>query len=270
MERLESYRSLLADEYGRRKSARKSFSNSSFARFVGLSSSHLNDIQNNRRGLSEAKALDIADKLNLSEYEKDFFIFSVRAEHSRSRSEREISQKKLDELRKSPVKNLEMDAFNTRSNWVDFAILELIRFDDFDMDGSWIAKKLSVDEEVVEGSISRLKRLDMVRFENGRWKSHSGLLATKNDIPSQALKNYHQQILDLAKDAISNQGVDQRDSQSLTFAIDKKDLQNAKLDIRNFLVDFSKKYSNDVDEKNSVYCLTSQLFSLMEKDGDEG
>lgn len=260
--RQDSYRELLYDEYQTRKSVRPEFSLNSFARFVGLTSSHLNDVLKKRRGLSTAKAYEIVDKLRLSDFESSLFITSVRSEHSRSKKEREVAEQELQSLKQQRMEVLKSELFNMVSRWLDMAILELIRTTDFQFSAQWIAKELDVSENAAEGAMNRLLTLGLIKKENEGYRSHSGFLSTTNDVPSQAIRNHHMQILEKAKQAVQSMEVEKRECQSAMVAIDQDDLPIAKKLIRDFQKEFCQKLTRKPRKRDSVFNLTMHFFPI--------
>jgi len=77
---IEDYRSLLRREYDVLRRKRAGYSWAGFAKKVGLSSTHLNDIMKGRSGLSVAKAKSVASKLNLDRTREMIFCDLVEKE----------------------------------------------------------------------------------------------------------------------------------------------------------------------------------------------
>lgn len=256
------YRALLLDELKQRQESRPEFSMNAFAKFVGLTSSHFNDIIKKRRGLSLAKAKYISQKLGLVSHEEELFLTSVKAEHSRSESERKLALKKLTILRSQETTILKLDLFALVSQWQHFAILELSRLNEFKCDETWIANKLGLEVTTARESLKRLISLKLLQEKNGKWSAHKGLLKTSDDIPSAAIKAHHTQVLNLAKNAIHTQTVEQREIYSLMLAINKGKILQAKKMIRKFQAEASALLSKPGEKRNAIYCMAIQFFEV--------
>ncbi|MES2856776.1 MAG: TIGR02147 family protein [Bdellovibrionota bacterium] len=256
------YRSLLQDEFRNRNHQRSQLSMNAFARFIGITPGHFNDLLKKRRGLSEEKAKSIAQKLKLPPFEKEFFVLSVKSQHSRSKSEREEAVERLENMRGQKVKVVKLDLFSLISEWQHFAILELTRLDGFRMDASWIAKQLGLEPKVAKASVDRLISLGLLKDEDGKWEVHKGILETTNDIPSLAVKSHHSQSMNLARKALYEQDVAKREYMTVMLAFDETKLEQAKEKIRRFKVEMSDLLTTSSKSRNSLYCLAVQFFSL--------
>jgi uncharacterized protein (TIGR02147 family) len=263
-----NYRDILESEFLSRQSSRKDFSYNAFAKYVGLTSSHFNDILKKRRGLSLKKATEICKKLDLSERMEQVFTLSVTEQHSRSQKEKDRARELLTDLKSDKTKIIEDALFKTVADWSHFAILELSRTPDFELNSFWIAKKLGITAHVAEKSLQRLVKLGLLKKENGKWSAHRGLLQTRDDIPSSSIKKHHQQILDLATHALMDQVPEDREYQATMMTISKDQLPRAKELIREFKKNFCDELTvNSPDiRKDTVYCLSNQFFALTPED----
>jgi len=261
-----NYHEILQSEFLSRQSARKDFSYNAFARYIGLTSSHFNDILKKRRGLSVKKAYEVCDRLDLSKRMEDFFILSVTEQHGRSRLEREKAKERLKILKSNKAKTLEDSLFKVISDWTHFAILELSRTPEFRLDEFWIAKKLNITTLSAEKSLKRLIKHGLLQKEGEKWVAHKGILQTRDDIPSSSIKKHHQQILDLAGEALFNQLPEKREYQATMMTINKDQLPRAKELIREFKKKFCDELTTQAleESKETVYCLSHQFFALSE------
>ena len=84
-------------------------------------------------------------------------------------------------------------------------------------------------------------------------------ITTKDDVKNEGAKEYHRQVLDLAKDAIDEQSLNEYEFQSFTMAIPKEKISLAKEMIRKFRSKLSKAVSSNGD---NVYQTSIQFFQL--------
>ena len=259
----EDFKSILTEVLEQRCAKNPRYSLRSFARDLGLSPSRLSDVLKGRYGLSRAAASEIAVKLGLSESERERFCDLVESRHSRNPKQRKEAAARLIESPTPDYRQLTLDGFQVISEWYHYAILELCLVEDFQSDVEWIAKRLGLSTHVAKSAIERLERLDLLEEVRGRLKPTEGFTASPNDIPSEAIKKFHRQILEKAMSAIDFQSVEERDLSSVVLAIDKRDLPEAKQAIKKFRRGFDKKFSAS-QSKSEVYCLAMQFFSLQE------
>jgi uncharacterized protein (TIGR02147 family) len=85
-------------------------------------------------------------------------------------------------------------------------------------------------------------------------------LHTLQDVPSAAIRRYHDSMIENAKEALHVFPVEVREFQGKTIAIPNDQIQEAKQLIRNFSKHFDRKI--DVTRSDSVYQLNIQFFPL--------
>ena len=97
----------------------------------------------------------------------------------------------------------------------------------------------------------------------GALKITGFFFADPKGTPSEALRQFHKQLMLKAHEAISIQPIERRDYSSTIIAINDDDLPLAKLELKNFREKFDKKLSSN-NKKTKVYCLGMQFFCLQD------
>ena len=100
----------------------------------------------------------------------------------------------------------------------------------------------------------------MIEIRDGKFKQTSKPLKTKTDVPSEAVRKYHKQNLDLAKERIESVSLDERDYSSITMAINPAKLGKAKKMISEFKQKLCKELESG--EAEEVYTFAAQLFPI--------
>lgn len=140
--------SLLTKKLAELQSKNPSFSVRAFAGRLGLQPSATNEILRGERRVSRKMAERIANRLHLDPSERVELL----------RGFEEAKSKKRDEIGGDYLK-LTADQFRILSDWLHFAILNLISTQDFKHDSAWIAKRLAVSESQTKTALDRLLRL---------------------------------------------------------------------------------------------------------------
>ncbi len=253
------YRDILRRELRNRCERNLRYSLRAFARDLSLSPASLSLVLNGKQGLSVAASTKIAERIGLSGVERQFFCDLVLVEHSKSAKLKSEARLRLN--RSSDGAIVQLDVFAVMSGWYHLAILELTSVEGFKSSPKWIAKKFGLELSVVNDAISRLKRLNLLEERDGVLRQTVGFMATPSDIPSEAIRGFHQQILERAKTAVEVQPVSQRDFSAIILPIARKDIESAKVEIREFRRSLMEKLER-APKKDSVYCLAVQLFGL--------
>jgi transcriptional regulator with XRE-family HTH domain len=221
----ESYTTFLAEELARRMRANPRYSQRAFARQLGMSPGELSEILRGRRKLSLKATLKVAKALGLNE--------SVELPHRNQ---------------------LTLDMFNIISDWYCFAILNLAECEDFRWDESWIARRLAISVAEVRAGIDRLERVGLLERRKGKLVVSRDYVISPEGIPSEAIRNYHRQMLHRASQALESQALDEREIAGIDLALHPKLLPAIKKDISDFLDELVAKYARGRQRREVYHC----------------
>ncbi len=166
-----------------------------------------------------------------------------------------------------------IDQFTIISDWYHYAILELIKIDGYQIYSmrSQIAGVLEITYEELEASLARLSKLEYISIDiekniivNTENKSSSIISVST----SEAHRNGQKQILEKAIDALDSTPIEMRSQSSMTMAIDKNKISEAKNLIKNFRRELASYLSNS-DDLNEVYHLSISLYPVSNKYKEE-
>ncbi|MFS4457931.1 TIGR02147 family protein [Bdellovibrio sp. HCB2-146] len=258
------YFNFLNQEFDRRVQKNSHYSLRSFARDLGVSASWLSEVLARKKGISLKKAQALATTLQLSHQERQYFILSVQAHHSRSPASRQQARELLNTLAPSDwnVKKMTSEDFHPISEWYFNAILEVLELNDCQHTTDWIAKRLSLPLPQVEGALEKLVSLNVIKMQNGRYTPVINESETTYNVPSDSIKLHHRQMLQKAGEALQQQSVLHREFLNMTLSFDADRLNEAQQEIRHFQRQFADKFYSKEKAKNSVYQFSLQFFRL--------
>jgi uncharacterized protein (TIGR02147 family) len=257
----DNYRNLLQREFDLIKSKNKSFSLRSFAKKLDLSATHISLVLLGKKNLSISSSEKIAQKLKWSETKTRKFITLVQAEHSSSDYSKAAALEQMDKIKSRDVdfNTLSIDTFEIISNWYYGAILTALTIKDFNATTKNISERFHLDLMETTLAMKRLQKLNLVKLNRTKWVATNQFLAIK-EIPSEAIRKYHKDMLSLAGAALENQSFNEREFSNFTIAVDPERFEEAKKKIK----DFSKELFTFMEGENptKVYQLSVQLFKL--------
>lgn len=261
------YRKFLADSFEELKARNPGFSHRSLARMAGYSSSNfLMLVMQGKRNLSGAGIQRVAKALKLKKKEIEFFENLVRFNQSKTDAERNLYYERIASNRKyAEARRLEKGQFEYYSSWYIPVIREMVLMDGFREDPSWIAEQLSprITSREAKAALALLLDIGLIsRDENGKLVQTERHIASGDDVVSLALTNFQREMIDRAAESIDHAPPELREVGSVTFAISKKKLSEAKKMIREFrsrLAGFLGEEERDVD---GVYQFNLQLFNV--------
>ncbi len=242
------YRSVLSAHLSDRQRKNSRFSLRSFAKQLDISPGQLSSLINGRKNLTTNQAVKIIEKLELTEQESSDLL---RGLHPKLQATvNKTSERYL----------LSDDEFRLISDWHHFAILSLGKIRNNEANPKWIAYQLGIDVSTAHAAFQRLERLRFISIKDGQFRQTTKPIMTTTEVPSRAIRDYHQQNLKLASEKLESVNMQSREFTSMTIAIQPRNLTKAKKMIR----DFNQKICDELETKQptEVYTLAIQLFPL--------
>lgn len=251
----------LATELKNRTQRNPRYSLRAFAHALKLSPGELSEILRGRRRLTAKTAVKISKALGLNPLEIQTLLTLVRTAESQEAAGMGDS---ADQLK---ARQLTADLFHLVSDWYCFSILNLADTRGFSFEPKRIARRLGISENESRIALERLERVGLIERirQDGRelLQVTPDYVLSPNGIPSEAVRNFHRQILEKARVALDEQSVDEREISGVSFAIDPAELPKLKKEIHAFLDRCVEKVSKqDPRKKTEVYHFETVLFRL--------
>lgn len=237
------FRTVLINEFERRKEKNARYSLRAFAKALELSPSSLSAILRSKRKPSASLIHRLGPELGLSEPEVARF----------AQNAGEVF-----------FQELPIDIWDQIADWHHYAILELTNIDGFKPSTAYVAKALSISEQEVRLACDRLVKVGLLEITEAGWKDLSvlGNVTNMTDNTTAASKRKMQrQLLEKGISSLENVPFEDRLNRSMIVGINKKDLPEA----RERIVKFCHKLLADLGETRSttdVYNLSIALFPL--------
>ncbi len=245
------FQQVLNSKFNEIKSRNASFSVRAFAQQLGIQASAANEIMKGQRRISKQLAEKIIDKLKLDPEERTQSLIDFTDSKMKTAS---VTKSNLG------ARKLNSDQFELISNWVHFAILSLVKLNDFQSDLDWMANRLGVESVDVRKALLRLQHLDLIHIsEKGTITRTSNAVRTSDDVLSASLQDMHLNDMSMAAKKLKEIPVHLRDFTNVTFSGNPKTLPRAKEILRKAQDDLEEIMQDDNSE---VYRLCMYLFPL--------
>ena len=246
---------ILNERLNQLKRQNPSFSLRSFSRRLGIHSGALSSILNGKRVVSRKLAERIASNLMLDPNER---IDLLKLFPSKTLLAKRASS--CGSLTTQHLK-LSVDQFKLVAQWEHNAILALVTTKDQYVDVSAVAIRLGISETRTEHALDRLLELGLIeRTQDGVLKRTCKQIRTTDGIADVSIRKAHEESLELAKTALFDLEVTERDISSITMAINIQNLAKAHELIRKFQDDLADLLENG--DQTEVYRFTALLFPL--------
>lgn len=239
-------RSLLQEEFQRRKRRNTHYSLRAFARFLKVDPSLLCKVMTGKRPLTLSVYRQCATALDWPVSDVEAVLGPVT-----KRSDR--------------YQVLSLDHFRLISEWYHYAIFELVKVRHSHPSPSWIAGMLGISKETAKDALSRLERLELIQVRQGKWRRLAdGATTTNNTFTAPAFRRLQRQVLEMAQEAMEKIEIEKRDQSSMTFAVNQKDLPKAKKMIKQFRRRLCRELQK-TENLDSVYHLGISFYPVTEE-----
>lgn len=216
-----SYRSLLRALLAERVERNPQYSLRAMARAISIPAPVLSGVLNGKRNLSLARAHQLAEKLEFSEKEKEYFSALVQFENAKTPSLKEAFERRLRELAggSGRIYDLTIDHFSSIAKWYHLALLQL--FDtEKTVDAKTTARRLGISVHEAQDALDRLERLDLVERSEDSYRRLQYRLLVSSQMPNEAIRSYQRVMLNQAAESLETQTNDEKFVGSETFAFD--------------------------------------------------
>ncbi len=235
-----------------RKQKNGGYSLRAFARDLGIKPGPLSEMMTGKRAVSPTTANLISRRLGLSQ--TDAKAVQGLATDGRRKDVKTHNKVTGSEISFTTVPD---DHFAIIADWEHYAILSLIKTDDFDADAAWIARRIGIAKRTAELALKRLVKLGYIKKSGQTYTRLAARYHTSNDIPSAALREGNRQNINQALACLETTPVELRDITSMTLALCIDRIPQAKKLIHEFRWKFLELMEKG--PKTEVYNLNIQF-----------
>lgn len=261
--------SYLKDVWEEKKKNNPSFTIRAWAKSMGMKAHNpLYESIKGKRKIPKSYIPLLVNSLSLSPQEGLYFEALIDLQRAKKQEEKQYYSDRLNSLSpKEHITFFELESFRFFKDPTHFALLEMTELKDFKYDMKWIQKKLGVKKTLIEieRMIERLITLGFLQEEKGTIIRTQDHIFSQMDKHDEALKKYHQTVMDYARKALSHQEIDDREYNGVCFNIKKEHIKEIKAEIREFKNKLIAKYEAPKGKAMSTYQLNIQLFNLNKK-----
>jgi uncharacterized protein (TIGR02147 family) len=269
------YREYLAQWFAARKKIQSGYSGALFAKKARISShTLLGMVIRGERNLSTETIRGFIRALGLKSKEALYFEKLVLFNQSKDSEDRAYYFDQLHALSQSHGRELITRIKNHASylsHWYVVAIREMTALEGFRPDGEWISRKLKkkITKKQAEEAWALLLELGLVKeIAQSDGSKHYEAVDPKMDIDPGtvdfAIRNYHKEYLERAKDAVDGETLEERELSSLTLAVSEEDLPLLREKIKEFRKKLNTEFPTGTAPKKKVVAVNLQALVLTE------
>jgi uncharacterized protein (TIGR02147 family) len=264
------YRDYLGDLYQKAKAVTSPYSYLAFAEDLGFSATNvIRLVLARKRTLAVKSARTIVQALELRNEQRKYFLAMVKYVNARSAGLRSRHfQEMLHVKQESVVSEKDKERMRYYGDWFHPVVRETVRLEGFVPDAAWVASRLyaPLAAEKVEQSLLLLESLGLI----ARDAVTGGIRLTETSpmlLPSDAtagelsIKQYHQSMIDLARQAVNDVPSQRREMNALTLCLSLERFKELRKRLREFCAEVLATEGED-QRRDCVAQLNLQLFTL--------
>lgn len=263
------HRSFLKDRFCQLQEKNPRFSYRAFNRLLGFqSSSTLKLVLDGARNLADEGVKKICRALKLNGEESRYLDILVRYHQGVTHEEKDFYFQQLCEQRGfSRTKPLTAIQYRLFSHWYYVAILELVRLETREKkDVCWLQKHLrpSVPLADLRKAVEELKQIQLLSEDSkGSLHREDVMVRSGDEVESLFTINYHREMSELARTAVTDQDPEEREFSALTIITSDEGFAKAKKEIRKFRKRLHALMEEEAHhDKKVVAHINLQLFRL--------
>lgn len=235
-----------------------------FAKNANLDHGHLSRMLNGYRTITTNNLQKMAPHLLLNQEETAFLFLLRNLSESKTQAQRISAFKKILSNAQFKKKNKDnISAHRFLSHWYYPAIRELVRTKEFDPSSKWIRKQLNnrVTETEARDALEFLLENQYIAFDGEDYSIAEPTMNCTGGVYRLAASEYHEQLLEIARDSIYDVDRDLRQIMANTVAVAKDDIEQ----VRQILVEASQKITSlqsQSKDRDVVYQVSLLAFPL--------
>lgn len=249
-----------------KKEKNSSFSLRAWAMQLGLKShSSLHAVLRGQRKIPKELIPSLLKSLKLEKKEQRYFETLIELHRAKTVETKRLYREKLIELSPEKLRNYEdIENYKAITDPLHFMICELSQLKNFSPNLGWIKNHLRINANLkdIEDAFTRLQKLRILKFKDGKYIKEINHLYTKYEISSESVKECHRYFSNLAIDQLSHQDLKDREYNTVSFNINKSDIPLIKERMRMFVNQIIKDFEKPSHEGEETYHLNTQFFSL--------
>jgi uncharacterized protein (TIGR02147 family) len=233
------YRAYLRDFYAFRKDSQRGYSYRTFSKAAGFTSPNiLKLVIDGERNISSEATVKFIKALGLKGQMAEYFTTLVRMNQAKSDSDKEYYFAILQKLTpQAKRRQLNAESLRYVSHWLYPVLREMVALPEFQNDPYWISRRLRAKAnlgEIGEALQFLFKEGFIERDAAGVPRPKDNMVFSDDEVRSLAIRSYHRQMLEQAKESLEAIPLEEREFGALTCVLPEAALTELKYKLKTF------------------------------------
>lgn len=232
------FRMYLRDFYAFRKDGSHGYSFRAFSKSAGFTSPNiLKLVIEGDRNISPDATQKFIKALGLKGQMAEYFATLVRMNQAKSDADKEYYFAILQKLTpQAKRRDLSAESLKYLSHWLFPVIREMVALKDFRDDPYWISRRIIGNATTAEigQALQFLIKEGFIEKIDGTFVAKDNMVLTSDEVRSLAIRNYHRQMLDQAKESLDTLAIEDREFGAVTFVLPEQAMAELKYKMKVF------------------------------------
>lgn len=258
------YRKYLRDCYENLHKQNENFSYRYIQEKTGIDPGFLVKVFNGQKNLTEKPIESFAKLFQLSKRQTKYFTLLILFGRAKSGSEIKHYFEKLLSFSELGAVKIDADSYELYSNWYNIAVREVLAYYPFKGNYDELAKMVipAIKPAEAKKAVALLYRLKVIRKKGkSGYELTSRFITTGKEWQSIAIRNFQQQTIQLAKNALENIPKDQRDISTVTVTLSSQSFERLREKLKEFRQEILK-IAQQEDNASGAYHVNFQMIPI--------
>ncbi len=158
-----------------------------------------------------------------------------------------------------------LDAHSSEQvSWINLAILELLKLDDFTPSAKWVAKRMGLDVDVTEFILQKMEREKMLKREGDEWTDllEDSVVALSNFITTEQVRESIVDLLRVSISSVENVPYERREHSFNLIPVTQKQIPRLRRRLSELRLEFTQSVQNASGPKDQVYAFQLGFFPV--------
>jgi len=266
-----NYRELLGRWIEAEKTRRKTFSYRQVASQAGFRSpNYLQQVVGGKKNLGFEGGTRLSSIMKLNALERKYFLSLISFNHARDGNEKEARLMELSRTRKKAANahsvTIDPTEYDYLSNWIYVTVREFLLLHPNLKSAELISQNLCFGVTLTQAkeALEFLMKSGLIVDRGDHFEVPNRSLASSDEERSVAVQKFHEQVLDLGKQSLKKQSIEEREFGAVTLALSHPQVSRLKKMIKEFRNEISSEFAQ-ADGPGRIYQILMASFPLSKK-----
>lgn len=152
-------------------------------------------------------------------------------------------------------------------SWVNLAILELMKLEDFEPTAEWVASRMRLDVDVTELILQKMEKAGMLERDGDTWNDllQDSVVAVSNFVTTEAIRKSIVDLLGVSAKTVTQVPYEKREHSFHLIPVAESQVPRLRRRLSEIRLEFTQATQNSKNPKDQVYAFQLGFFPVTQK-----